>query len=69
MNNVGSFRAVDTLQQMPRAGVLLIALSLMTSCATPDLISAQSSSADPGYRLGPEDVVMISVWKDVNLTR
>ena len=69
MNNVGSFRAVDTLQQMPRAGVLLIALSLMTSCATPDLTSAQSSSADPGYRLGPEDVVMISVWKDENLTR
>lgn len=25
--------------------------------------------ADPGYRLGPEDVVMISVWKDENLTR
>ncbi len=27
------------------------------------------STADPGYFLGPEDVLLISVWKDEQLTR
>ena len=27
------------------------------------------SQVDPGYRLGPEDVLLISVWKDEQLTR
>lgn len=27
------------------------------------------SQVDPGYRLGPEDVMLISVWKDEQLTR
>lgn len=29
----------------------------------------ESLPADPGYLLGPEDVLLISVWKDEHLTR
>ena len=46
----------------------LYAVVLMTGCVTPEPTAAQNM-ADPGYHLGPEDVVMISVWKDENLTR
>jgi polysaccharide export outer membrane protein len=31
--------------------------------------SAPTTQVDPGYRLGAEDVVLISVWKDEQLTR
>jgi polysaccharide export outer membrane protein len=31
--------------------------------------ASESSAADPGYLLGPEDVLLISVWKDDHLTR
>jgi polysaccharide export outer membrane protein len=30
---------------------------------------ADAMSSEPGYMLGPEDVIAISVWKDENLTR
>ena len=36
---------------------------------TPEPTSAQSSANEQGYFLGPEDVLMISVWKDEQLTR
>ncbi len=32
-------------------------------------ISATGSAPDSGYTLGPEDVLLISVWKDEQLTR
>lgn len=32
-------------------------------------VLAAESPADPGYRLGAEDVAMVSVWKDEHLTR
>ena len=32
-------------------------------------VLAADPQADPGYRLGAEDVVMVSVWKDEHLTR
>ena len=32
-------------------------------------ILAAEPQADPGYRLGAEDVLMVSVWKDEHLTR
>jgi len=31
--------------------------------------SQPASQADPGYRLGAEDVLLVSVWKDEQLTR
>lgn len=33
------------------------------------VVSAAGVSVEPGYRLGAEDVLMVSVWKDENLTR
>ena len=35
-----------------------------------DVMTAEPvSQVDPGYRLGPEDIMMVSVWKDEQLTR
>jgi polysaccharide export outer membrane protein len=31
--------------------------------------SATTPAVDPGYRLGPEDVLQVSVWKDEHLTK
>jgi polysaccharide export outer membrane protein len=33
------------------------------------LNAAPEPKIDPGYRLGPEDVMLVSVWKDEQLTR
>lgn len=33
------------------------------------LTSVLGSQVEPGYRLGPEDVMLVSVWKDEQLTR
>lgn len=33
------------------------------------LTAMLGSQVDPGYRLGPEDVMLVSVWKDEQLTR
>ncbi|MGE0275772.1 MAG: polysaccharide biosynthesis/export family protein [Nitrospiraceae bacterium] len=38
---------------------------IMSSAST----AAELSAAGPGYLLGPEDVLFISVWKDDHLTR
>ncbi|MEX5219700.1 MAG: polysaccharide export protein [Nitrospira sp.] len=48
--------------------VLLIGATMtfiMSSAST----AAELSAAGPGYLLGPEDVLFISVWKDDHLTR
>lgn len=44
------------------AGMLFVPLE---SVAT----AAPAAQVDPGYRLGAEDVMLISVWKDEQLTR
>ena len=48
---------------------MVYTIMLLAGCVTPEPTSAQSSLADPGYQLGPEDVLMVSVWKDEHLTR
>lgn len=69
MKIVSSSRADRTLQVFYPVALVVYAIVLMTGCVTPEPTAAQSSIGDPGYHLGPEDVVMISVWKDENLTR
>ena len=46
-------------------------LPAAVSCQSPDVrsTSQEASSSDQGYQLGPEDVLLISVWKDEHLTR
>ena len=55
-------------------GVLLLFLAVLTGGVLPhgsNAIGATpgTSAVDPGYRLGAEDVMLISVWKDEQLTR
>lgn len=69
MKIAGSFRSGSRFKQLQQFATVGCAIILVAGCATPEPVSAQASMADPGYRLGPEDVVMISVWKDENLTR
>lgn len=69
MNVVGSSFIRSTFQKLYPFVAVVFAIVLLAGCVTPEPTSAQSSSADPGYQLGPEDVVMVSVWKDEHLTR
>src|SRR5262245_62432833 len=56
-------------------GAVGLFATVMAGCtfflAPEDVRGAQETSpaVDPGYRLGAEDVVLISVWKDEQLTR
>lgn len=49
--------------------VVVITLTPMLVHADEAMQSALVSQLDPGYRLGAEDVVLVSVWKDEQLTR
>ncbi len=69
MKIAGSFRFERQFQAFYQFMLVAYAIVLMTGCVTPDPTAAQSSMTDPGYHLGPEDLIMISVWKDENLTR
>ena len=51
---------------------LMVAIATMTAApvlADDALPAALVSQVDPGYRLGAEDVLLVSVWKDEQLTR
>ena len=52
---------------------LLIGMFLTTTmgCQSVDVrpTSHEAANSDQGYQLGPEDVLLISVWKDEHLTR
>jgi polysaccharide export outer membrane protein len=47
-------------------GVILVAMPVHAEDAMP---AAVVSQLEPGYRLGAEDVLLVSVWKDEQLTR
>jgi polysaccharide biosynthesis/export protein len=62
------FRSVRVLL----GGGLMVAIATMTAApvlADDALPAALVSQVDPGYRLGAEDVLLVSVWKDEQLTR
>jgi polysaccharide export outer membrane protein len=48
---------------------ILAAIVIMTAASFAASNDPPISAADPGYSLGPEDVLLISVWKDEQLTR
>ena len=48
---------------------MLTAIMIMTAASYAASNDPPVSAADPGYFLGPEDVLLISVWKDEQLTR
>ena len=69
MKTVGRMPVQTRWQWCAQCLMMAYALVVMTGCVTTDPISAQSSVSEQGYLLGPEDVLMISVWKDEQLTR
>jgi polysaccharide export outer membrane protein len=54
-----------------KPGTLLLFLALLAGCGGSNAMGAPETApaVDPGYRLGAEDVMLISVWKDEQLTR
>lgn len=56
-------QVIRILLALLAGGIIYVSIALG---ASPDL---PVSVADPGYSLGPEDVLLISVWKDEQLTR
>jgi polysaccharide biosynthesis/export protein len=50
-----------------RYSVVAAAMIAILSIPVSDVVA--STPGDPEYRLGPEDVVQVSVWKDEQLTR
>ena len=49
--------------------VIVVTVADLSVYAEDGLTVALESKIDPGYRLGPEDVMLVSVWKDEQLTR
>ena len=69
MKTVSLSRSRKRFQQIQQLVLMVYTVLLLAGCVTPEPTSAQSSLTDPGYQLGPEDVLMISVWKDEHLTK
>ena len=65
----------STFLHLSRAvGMAILFVAVLMSAMLPNGTVAQGAppdapAVDPGYRLGPEDVMLISVWKDEQLTR
>lgn len=56
-------QVIRILLALLAGGIIYVSIALGASADLP------VSVADPGYSLGPEDVLLISVWKDEQLTR
>ena len=56
-----------------RIGMLILFLALLAGCASSHgsngMNGKSTAAVDSGYRLGAEDVLLISVWKDEQLTK
>ncbi len=62
---------VGSVRSMIRMMVIGAAITLSGSLAHANdpVTAGLVSQVDPGYRLGAEDMVLVSVWKDEQLTR
>lgn len=56
---------------MVSGGLMVTAITMAVLSAHADdvMSAALVSQLDPGYRLGAEDIMLVSVWKDEQLTR
>lgn len=52
-----------------RIPIIFVVVIILIACLHAGFADAQPSQGNPSYQLGPEDIVMISVWKDEHLTR
>ena len=62
---------VRSARFMVSGGLMVTAITMaVLSAHAGDVMSAALvSQLDPGYRLGAEDIMLVSVWKDEQLTR
>ena len=62
---------VRSARFMVSGGLMVTAITMaVLSAHAGDVMSAALvSQLDPGYRLGAEDILLVSVWKDEQLTR
>lgn len=58
-----------TIMHVNQLGAVTLCLIVVAGCVPAEPTSVPLGLADPGYHLGPEDTLMISVWKDEHLTR
>ena len=62
---------VRSARFMVSGGLMVTAITMAVLSAHADdvMSAALVSQLDPGYRLGAEDIMLVSVWKDEQLTR
>jgi polysaccharide export outer membrane protein len=62
---------VRSARFMMSGGLMVTAITMAVLSAHADdvMSAALVSQLDPGYRLGAEDILLVSVWKDEQLTR
>ena len=62
---------VRSARFMMSGGLMVTAITMAVLSAHADdvMSAALVSQLDPGYRLGAEDIMLVSVWKDEQLTR
>jgi polysaccharide export outer membrane protein len=62
---------VRSARFMVSGGLMVTAITMAVLSAHADdvMSAALVSQLDPGYRLGAEDILLVSVWKDEQLTR
>ncbi|MBL8074424.1 MAG: polysaccharide biosynthesis/export family protein [Nitrospira sp.] len=61
---------VCSVRSMLRAGLMMGVMMAAATVHAGDAVPASLvSQLEPGYRLGAEDVLLVSVWKDEQLTR
>ncbi len=69
MTSSQTFRVPIVSRVIDRTPIILVVVIILIACLHAGSAGAQPSQSDPSYHLGPEDIVMISVWKDEHLTR
>ncbi len=64
-------RSLKIVQRITWGFILGMFLTTTVSCQSADVhgTAHEAPNSDLGYQLGPEDVLLISVWKDEHLTR
>ncbi len=64
-------RSLQIVQSITLGLIVGLLLTVTVSCQSADVrtTSHETPNSDQGYQLGPEDVLLISVWKDEHLTR
>ena len=69
MTSLDTSRLPTHSRFIDRTAIIFVLVIILMACLHAGFADAQPSQSDPSYQLGPEDIVVISVWKDEHLTR